>query len=260
MNPILLDKTRAVTRPVHSFLMLGQSNMAGRGALDEAPPIKNERLFMLRNGRWQPLSEPVNYDRPFAGVSLAVSFADEYARAFDTAVGLIPCADGGSSLADWRPGGPLYDHAVFQCGLAGRISEVKGILWHQGEADSGSEEDAAAYEERFCALIAALRKDCGLSRVPLVIGELGAFLAALPEGCRCFREVNAALARIAARTPRCALASAAGLVSKGDNLHFDSRSLRELGRRYFAAFDTIRIKPRSLCAGSGGSAAPEGCR
>jgi hypothetical protein len=33
-----------------------------------------------------------------------------------------------------------------------------------------------------------------------------------------------------------ALASAEGLVSKGDNLHFDSKSLREFGRRYFQKY------------------------
>ncbi|MDR1100427.1 MAG: sialate O-acetylesterase, partial [Treponema sp.] len=64
---------------VHSFLMIGQSNMAGRGRLEDVPAIKNEKLFMLRNGKWWPLVEPVNYDRPFAGVSLAAVFADEYA-------------------------------------------------------------------------------------------------------------------------------------------------------------------------------------
>ena len=39
-----------------SILMIGQSNMAGRGALDELPPIKNPDCFMLRNGRWQPMT------------------------------------------------------------------------------------------------------------------------------------------------------------------------------------------------------------
>jgi hypothetical protein len=37
---------------VKSFLMIGQSNMAGRGYLHEVKPIVNERIVMLRNGRW----------------------------------------------------------------------------------------------------------------------------------------------------------------------------------------------------------------
>lgn len=51
---------------IHSFLMVGQSNMAGRGFLKDVPPICNERIKMLRNGRWQIMTEPINFDRPLA--------------------------------------------------------------------------------------------------------------------------------------------------------------------------------------------------
>ena len=64
-----------------AFLMIGQSNMAGRGDFGEVPPIENPNCFMLRNGRWIPMSEPINPDRsPFiyfhSGIGLAASFAD----------------------------------------------------------------------------------------------------------------------------------------------------------------------------------------
>lgn len=36
-----------------SFLMIGQSNMAGRGEFGEVEPISNNKCFMLRMGRWQ---------------------------------------------------------------------------------------------------------------------------------------------------------------------------------------------------------------
>lgn len=39
-----------------SVLMIGQSNMAGRGFLNEVPMICNERIQMLRNGRWQMMA------------------------------------------------------------------------------------------------------------------------------------------------------------------------------------------------------------
>ena len=48
-----------------SFLMLGQSNMAGRGNFGEVEEINNPLCKMLRNGRWQYMSEPVNPDRGF---------------------------------------------------------------------------------------------------------------------------------------------------------------------------------------------------
>ena len=63
---------------IHSFLLVGQSNMAGRGFAHEVEPIQNPRIKVLRNGRWQPMYVPVNPDRPFSGVNLAESFADLY--------------------------------------------------------------------------------------------------------------------------------------------------------------------------------------
>ena len=62
---------------VKSFLMLGQSNMAGRGFIHEVDPIYNERIQMLRNGRWQMMTEPINYDRPVSGISLASNSSNE---------------------------------------------------------------------------------------------------------------------------------------------------------------------------------------
>ncbi len=59
--------------------------MAGRGDFGEVPEIINEKCFMLRNGRWVTMSEPINPDRPIfdcfhSGIGLAASFADEYAK------------------------------------------------------------------------------------------------------------------------------------------------------------------------------------
>ena len=59
---------------IHSFLLIGQSNMAGRGFLDEAIDIDCRRIKIMRNGRWQGIFRPVNPDRKFSGVCLAESF------------------------------------------------------------------------------------------------------------------------------------------------------------------------------------------
>ena len=40
-----------------SVLMIGQSNMAGRGFINEVPMICNERIQMLRNGKWQMMKK-----------------------------------------------------------------------------------------------------------------------------------------------------------------------------------------------------------
>ena len=50
---------------MHSFLLIGQSNMAGRGYLHESREIDTSRIYTLRNGRWQPMFRPINPDRDF---------------------------------------------------------------------------------------------------------------------------------------------------------------------------------------------------
>lgn len=219
-----------------SFLMIGQSNMAGRGALDEVPPILDSRLFMLRNGRWQPLCEPVNYDRPFAGIGLAPSFALEYAKKYEREVGLIPCADGGTSIREWEPGGLLYSHAVMMTKLALRTSRLKGILWHQGETDSDCKEDAERYLERLAVFFGHLLHDLGNPNVPVLIGELGNFLKDYPEGGDYYETVNRALREFSSRSPQYSFVPADGLTSNPDCLHFNAVSQREFGKRYFTAY------------------------
>ena len=79
--------------------------MAGRGFVTEVKPIDNPHIKVLRNGRWQRMYVPVNCDRSFSGVSLAERFADSYQKEHQVDVGLIPCADGGTSLDQWKRGG-----------------------------------------------------------------------------------------------------------------------------------------------------------
>lgn len=121
---------------IHAFLIIGQSNMAGCGFLADAEPLDTNggRLKVLRNGRWQTMFRPVNPDRPFSGTCLAESFAKAYSDEHpDVDVGIIPCADGGTTLDQWQEGGLLFDNAVNCARLAMRTAHLAGILWHQGE-------------------------------------------------------------------------------------------------------------------------------
>ena len=226
-----------------AFLLIGQSNMAGRGDFGEVEEIKNDRCYMLRNGHWVTMSEPINPDRHVfgylhSGVGLGASFADECERYFDEEIGLIPCADGGTKISQWQPGEILYDNAVVQTKLAARSSEIAGILWHQGENDSASMEDVRAYRERFENMISSLKKDISLpDNIPVVIGELGDFVGGYQNGkLKYFRETNKILNEISRDFDNVAIASADGLTCKNDGIHFNSASYRELGKRYFNAF------------------------
>jgi hypothetical protein len=222
---------------IHSFLMIGQSNMAGRGFLKDVPPIYDEHIKMLRNGRWQTMTEPINCDRPIAGVGLAASFAAAWRlHNQECDIGLIPCADGGTSLDDWTVGGALFDHAVQQAKLAQRISQLDGVLWHQGENDSFGGR-AGRYVEKFSVIVEALRRELDSPHVPLVIGGLGDYL---PDGRygAYFSEytlANKALHEYAGSVPNCYYVTASGLTANPDQLHFDAASQRKFGIRYFEA-------------------------
>ena len=227
----------------HSFLLIGQSNAAGRGFFDEADPIDTcgKKLKVLRNGRWQTMYRPVNPDRPFSGTCFAESFAKAYSNAHpDVEVGIIPCADGGTSLEQWQPGGLLFDHAINCAKLAMRTSHLVGVLWHQGEGDCSAER-YPLYYERFQKIMHTLRKELNIRNIPFLVGGLGDFLAActLSENLKNYHYVNEALRRIARDEQNCAFVSAAGLGANPDNLHFSAKALKEFGLRYFEEYQNI---------------------
>lgn len=229
-----------------AFLMIGQSNMAGRGHVGEVPEIRNERCFMLRNGQWGIMTEPVNPDAPIfgdiygdlhSGVCLATSFADAYANTYKEEVGLIPCAHGGTKIAEWMPGEILFDHAVFMAKLAMRTSELAGILWHQGCQDAVDPQDAAAHFDRTVQVLTAIRRELGAEHLPLLVGELAEFTRPLlPQ----LDKINEGIRRMPEALPRCALVRTEGLTSNRDGVHIDAASLRTFGLRYFTEYQKLR--------------------
>lgn len=225
---------------IHSFLMLGQSNMAGRGFLTDVPPIYHERIQMLRNGRWQMMTEPVNYDRPVAGVSLVSSFADAWCNKFpEDNIGLIPCAEGGSTIDEWHPDGLLFRHAISQAKFAMENSKLTGLLWHQGESDS-MKGHSADYYEKLALVLEAFRKALNAPTIPLIIGELPDFLGqtGFGAGCTEYQAVNQALQKYAFEQDNCYFVTAAELTANPDGIHIDALSQRRFGLRYFEAFMT----------------------
>lgn len=222
---------------ISSFLLAGQSNMSGRGVLTAENRISDGRILRLVNGRWQPMWEPVSADRPFAGASLAPTFALEYIGRSPDKIGLVPASDGGSSIDEWQRGEPLYDNALSEARLAMRSSALRAILWHQGEADCNPER-AARYKEKFLAMFHAFQSDLNLPDLCIYVGGLGDFL----ERCKLdtnlvhYAHFNEILRELAAENDDIRFVDASGLNSKGDDLHFSTESLRTLGRRYFAAY------------------------
>ena len=239
-----------------SFLLIGQSNAGGRGFPNEVEPIISDKIFVLRNGKWRKMYVPVNADRVTSGICLIESFADLYSKEHNVDVGIIPCADGGSSMEQWREGDLLFDHAFYMSELASRTSNIVGVLWHQGESDC-SENDYPIYKQRLEAFIKALRNKLHLENIPFILGGLGDFLPDCEKGdFRNYIHINAALKDIAENDSNVGFASAEGLSANPDNLHFSAKALREFGLRYYEEYKKIGYKNATIKANDASSPYP----
>lgn len=233
---------------IDAILLIGQSNMCGRGIIGSVPSIDpRDVMFMARCGRWRPMTEPIFVDRPIfvqsetslrSGISLAASFAESYADTYGRKVGLIPCAFGGTTISEWQPGETLFDYAVMYTKLIMRHSVLRGILWHQGESDAGSPETVACYEEKFFTMLDALKEELALDdSVPFILGEITELC---PDRWGQAREFNLLQHQIAGKRDFFGIAGAEGLGLGPDGTHFSAQSYREFGRRYFAEFDRVK--------------------
>ncbi len=243
---MIIEEVKAV-KNVTSFLMVGQSNMAGRGDIGEVDPINNELCHVLRMGVWQPMCEPISADRGscaefLPGVCLATSFADALASHTGEHVGLIPCAYGGSGIKKWQPGEVLFDHAVLMAKLAQRSSTLGGIIWHQGENDC-NHFDAQSYRAAFLNTMTAFRRELG-EELPIIIGEISEHIAPERWGkiAHGAPAMNALLGELANELPNCRLAKAADLPCRSDGIHFSAASCRTLGVRYFEEYVALTQK------------------
>ena len=220
------------------FLLMGQSNMAGRGVLDTETKAINKDIFMLdKSGNWVIAKDPLHFDKPSAGVGPGLSFAQTMlSENKNIQIGLIPCAWGGSPIKVWSPGAKYfdnfpYDEAIARAKTAMQKGVLKGILWHQGESDN-SPEKASVYLEKLKQLISNLRRDLDQPNLPFVAGEIGYFNKS--------DNINSVINKLPEEVKNTAVVSAKDLKDKGDHLHFDAASARELGVRYAAAMKKLK--------------------
>lgn len=224
----------------HVYLLIGQSNMAGRGVPDEESKKINERILMLDSlNQWIPATDPVHFDKPtMVGVGPAIAFANSMLeKNSKIKIGLIPCALGGSPIKVWEPGAVYlnkfhpYDDAISRSQLAMKKGVLKGILWHQGESDNDSLR-STVYLQKLNILINRLRNDLQQPNLPFVAGEIGHFNKV--------DYINKIIHQLPEQVSNTAVVSAKDLTHKGDQLHFSTESARELGKRYAAAMKKLQ--------------------
>ena len=240
----------AELQPMHIFVLAGQSNMAGRGEVEEIDRTPHPRVFELNeNDEWVVATEPVHFDKPkVIGTGPGLAFGKAIAERYpDIRVGLVPTAVGGSAIETWTTGGyheqtglHPWDDAVRRLRVAMPAGEIMAILWHQGESDSRAER-APLYESRLHDLIRRFRDVAGNDQLPFIVGQLGQF----KEWSEGRRLVNSVHQDVPDHFENARFVSSDGLTDTGDGTHFDSASSRELGRRYADAYtDILRTTQR----------------
>jgi len=231
------SKPAARKAPMHIYLLIGQSNMAGRAAFtkEEAAPI--ERCSLLdAKGKWVPAKNPLNiYSTIRKGAGMQkMNPGYLFAKTMlekdkTTSIGLVVNAKGGTSIKSWPKGSKFYKDAVKRTKLAQKTGVLKGILWHQGESDAKD----AKYLDKLKALIADLRKDLGTPDLPFVAGQVNN----VPL-------INDQIAQLPKAVKSTGYVSSEGLKCR-DRWHFDSKSMRLLGKRYAEAMLKIHAKQKA---------------
>ena len=249
LQPVELGEHPPGVERLDLFLLLGQSNMKGRGIMPEEPK-RDPRIVMmhLKDDAWYLARHPLHLTgdaKTFkgadnAGVGPGLAFAETLvARDAKLRVGLIPAAVGGSQIALWQKGARLYDEALRRGQLAVRQAapvsgRIRAALWLQGEADA-TDERLPDYEAKLLKLIDDLRADLALATLPFIACTIGEMR---PEQAgRRNADMNRLLLSLPEKRPGTACVDARDLKgSIGDQVHYDTAAQDEIGRRFAAKY------------------------
>ena len=242
------EEIRSVAPPdnesFHIYLLMGQSNMAGRDRRQLDTQKENPKILALTpDGKWRVAKDPIHQKdgRTEPGAGPGIPFALEMLKLDPTVtIGLVPCAVGGSPLKRWVKGGDLYQRAIGHAEVAAQAGTIAGVLWHQGETDSDKQPWADSYEKRLSGMLRDLRRDLGQLRLPIVVGQLGDFMSEQKHPY--VDAVRTAIRKVANDVPNVGYADSKGLTDKGDKLHFDAESAGKLGERFAKAMVELQKK------------------
>jgi hypothetical protein len=212
------------------FLLLGLTNLPPRGAVEKMDRELHPRALVMNKGLgWARAIEPEDWSASeLTHVELGAALARTVVEGRPgVTVGLIPCAFGGKTLADWMPGTALYQATVERARIAQKDGKLAGMLWFQGST-SEDPAQAADYAKRFASMIAQLRLDLGVKYVPVIVSEL-------KLGAQC-----AALATPLAEVPQqvipCFFISMEGVQGANGGTRLDSNTLWNFSEKFTQAW------------------------
>lgn len=237
------DAKRRFSENFDVYLLIGQSNMAGRGPMidEDTTKIIDGVWLLNEKGEPEPATAPLNRystirkEIGLQQIGVGVGFGEMMHRWSGRKILLVVNARGGSSIKAWAPGETEHHYlqeAVARTKQAMRYGELKGILWHQGETDI--QKGTPDYAERFAAIASHLRQALGNTALPILVGEVGQWNWEKADKIACFNDT--VLPRICREVPLCTKIHSDGLKrryrDKERDPHFSREAQLELGRRY----------------------------
>ncbi|AWV98968.1 sialate O-acetylesterase [Arcticibacterium luteifluviistationis] len=224
------------------FIMAGQSNMAGRGFVEPQDTLSQDRILSINSKSEIILAkEPLHWYEPNStGLDCGLSFAQNLLLEIpqDVSILMLPVAIGGSSTTQWLGdstyrGVQLLTNFKEKVAIGKKYGTIKGIIWHQGESDANG-RSLPQYSTRMETLLKQFRKETGNKKLPIIMGELGGY-----RQSENWLELNDKIRNLSSKDKYTGFITTKDLNHKGDNLHFNSEGLREIGKRFAEKYISI---------------------
>ncbi|XP_038886442.1 probable carbohydrate esterase At4g34215 [Benincasa hispida] len=187
--------------PNNIFILAGQSNMAGRGGVENnqvrelewdglIPPECQSDPSILRLNpalQWEiarePLHEGIDINKT-VGIGPGMPFAHQLLTKVGPragTVGLVPCARGGTIIEQWIKN-PSNPDATFYKNFIERIKAsdkeggvVRALFWFQGESDAAMSDTANRYKDNLKNFFTDIRNDIKPRFLPIILVKIALY-------------------------------------------------------------------------------------
>jgi sialate O-acetylesterase len=249
------------------WVLAGQSNMQGYGLLTAEHPANPKIMMFGLNNEWMPAVPPTHrvytaaapvfknlifaknpglteeaWERMAEGerkkpaniTGPERSFAECIAGVTGHNIGLLPCALGSTSMADWNPASrdqgdrSLYGNMIERIRMVG--GRIKGVLWYQGESDAGNAATIDAYPSAFLDLVDGIRRDTGIPDLPFIYVQISRFCLENQDSAASWDTIREKQRTLAARRKNLWVVPAIDL-PLDDLIHLGAPGQARLGKR-----------------------------
>lgn len=214
------------------YLIIGQSNTAGRAPIKAKDQAVLVGVELFDGTNWVEAVNPMNqYSNIRKDINLQrLGYSYTFGRTLHAVtgidIGLVVNARGGTDIESWQKGAAegYYDSSlsILNDALATSGTDLKAIIWHQGEADRNNPNYLMDLE----TMLNDFRIDLGMPNLPFIAGQLSqerednynfnANLTTLPD---IINNTDYVLTNDLGTT---------------DSIHFNSNAQRIIGGRYAA--------------------------